>query len=62
MIDDAIVIGEHERAFYDSQYASMAPLFAHYWSRSGRRRRAQVGFIQDIVLVLTVAVATPAWR
>jgi DNA invertase Pin-like site-specific DNA recombinase len=27
---DAIVIGEYERAFYGSQYASMAPLFAHY--------------------------------
>jgi hypothetical protein len=27
---DAIVIGEHERAFYGSQYASMAPLFNHY--------------------------------
>ena len=30
MIEDAIVIGEYERAFYDSQYASMAPLFDHY--------------------------------
>jgi site-specific DNA recombinase len=27
---DAIVIGEYERAFYGSQYASIAPLFAHY--------------------------------
>ena len=27
---NAIVIGEHERAFYDSQYASMAPLFEHF--------------------------------
>jgi site-specific DNA recombinase len=27
---DAIVIGEYERAFYASQYASMAPLFEHY--------------------------------
>jgi len=27
---DAIVIGEYERAFYGGQYASMAPLFAHY--------------------------------
>jgi DNA invertase Pin-like site-specific DNA recombinase len=27
---DAIVIGEYERAFYDGQYASMAPLFEHY--------------------------------
>jgi hypothetical protein len=27
---DAIVIGEYERAFYGSQYASMAPLFIHY--------------------------------
>ncbi len=27
---DAIVIGEYERAFYGSQYASMAPLFKHY--------------------------------
>ena len=27
---DAIVIGEYERAFYGSQYASMAPLFSHY--------------------------------
>jgi hypothetical protein len=27
---EAIVIGEYERAFYGSQYASMAPLFEHY--------------------------------
>jgi site-specific DNA recombinase len=27
---DAIVVGEYERAFYGSQYASMAPLFGHY--------------------------------
>jgi site-specific DNA recombinase len=27
---DAVVIGEYERAFYCSQYASMAPLFEHY--------------------------------
>jgi site-specific DNA recombinase len=27
---DAIVVGEYERAFYDSQYALMAPLFGHY--------------------------------
>ena len=27
---DAIVVGEYERAFYGSQYASMAPLFQHY--------------------------------
>jgi site-specific DNA recombinase len=27
---DAIVTGEYERAFYASQYASMAPLFEHY--------------------------------
>jgi site-specific DNA recombinase len=27
---DAIVIGEYERAFYGSQYASMGPLFEHY--------------------------------
>ena len=27
---DAIVIGEYERAFYGSQYASMAALFEHY--------------------------------
>ncbi len=27
---DAIVIGEYERVFYASQYASMAPLFEHY--------------------------------
>jgi site-specific DNA recombinase len=27
---DAIVVGEYERAFYASQYASMAPLFEHY--------------------------------
>jgi len=27
---DAIVTGEYERAFYGTQYASMAPLFAHY--------------------------------
>jgi DNA invertase Pin-like site-specific DNA recombinase len=27
---DAIVVGEYERAFYGSQYGSMAPLFEHY--------------------------------
>jgi site-specific DNA recombinase len=27
---DAVVVGEYERAFYGSQYASVAPLFAHY--------------------------------
>ncbi len=27
---DAVVIGEYERAFYGSQYASIAPLFRHY--------------------------------
>jgi site-specific DNA recombinase len=27
---DALVIGDYERAFYGSQYASMAPLFEHY--------------------------------
>jgi DNA invertase Pin-like site-specific DNA recombinase len=27
---DAVVIGGYERAFYGSQYASMAPLFEHY--------------------------------
>jgi site-specific DNA recombinase len=27
---DAVVVGEYERAFYGSQYAMMAPLFAHY--------------------------------
>jgi len=27
---DAVVIGEYERAFYGSQYASMSPLFEHY--------------------------------
>jgi len=27
---DAVVIGEYERAFYGSQYATMAPLFEHY--------------------------------
>jgi site-specific DNA recombinase len=27
---DAVVVGEYERAFYGSQYASMAPLFEHY--------------------------------
>jgi site-specific DNA recombinase len=27
---EAIVVGEYERAFYASQYASMAPLFEHY--------------------------------
>jgi len=27
---DAVVIGEYERAFYGSQYASMAPLFEQY--------------------------------
>ena len=27
---DAIVIGEYERAFYGSQYASLAPLLEHY--------------------------------
>ena len=82
MIDDAIVIGEYERAFYDSQYASMAPLFDHYgvalrtpeaggpvgnWTiqledTDELTASFQVGFIQDIVLVLTVAAATPAWR
>ena len=42
---DAVVIGEYERAFYGSQFASMAPLFAHYeiqlWTgrRPGRLRR-----------------------
>src|SRR5215472_3634797 len=30
---DAVVIGEYERAFYGSQYASMAPLFEHYGIR-----------------------------
>jgi hypothetical protein len=37
---DVIVIGEYERAFYASQYASMAPLFEHYTTASscGRRR------------------------
>jgi site-specific DNA recombinase len=24
-------IGQYERAFYGAQYASMAPLFEHYW-------------------------------
>ncbi len=36
---DAIVIGEYERAFYGSQYTSMAPLFEHYgiqlWTPEG---------------------------
>ena len=27
---NAVVVGEHERAFYGSQYAAMAPLFEHY--------------------------------
>src|SRR5271156_6732947 len=27
---DAVVIGEYERAFYGTQYASIAPLFEHY--------------------------------
>jgi hypothetical protein len=27
---DAVVIGEYERTFYASQYASIAPLFEHY--------------------------------
>ena len=27
---DAVVIGEYERAFYDSQYAAVAPLLEHY--------------------------------
>jgi hypothetical protein len=27
---DSIVIGEYERAFYRSQYASMGPLFEYY--------------------------------
>ena len=27
---DAVVIGEYERAFYGSQYASVAPLFEHF--------------------------------
>ena len=34
---DAIVIGEYERAFYGSQYASMAPLFEHYGISAGFR-------------------------
>ena len=37
---DAIVVGEYERAFYGSQYAAMAPLFEHYGSSCGCRRRA----------------------
>jgi site-specific DNA recombinase len=37
---DAIVIGEYERAFYGAQYAAMAPLFEHYGSSCGCRRRA----------------------
>ena len=37
---DAIVIGEYERAFYGSQYASMAPLFEHYGVGCGCRRPA----------------------
>ena len=37
---DAVVIGEYERAFYGSQYASMAPLFEHYGSACGCRRSA----------------------
>ena len=39
---DAIVIGEYERAFYGSQYTSMAPLFEHYgiqlWTPEGGGR------------------------
>jgi hypothetical protein len=39
---DAIVIGEYERAFYGSQYASMAPLLEHYgiqlWLPKARAR------------------------
>lgn len=30
---DAIVVGEAERAFYDQQYAAMAPLFAQHGVR-----------------------------
>lgn len=37
---DAIVIGEHERAFYGNQYASMAPPLEYYgiqlwWREAG---------------------------
>ena len=31
---DAVVVGEYERAFYGSQYASMAPLFESLNARS----------------------------
>ena len=37
---DAIVIGEYERAFYGSQFASMAPLFEHYGFSCGCPRSA----------------------
>ena len=42
---DAIVIGEHERAFYGAQYALMAPLFEHYGDpalASGGRRASRL--------------------
>ena len=37
---DAVVIGEYERVFYGSQFASMAPLFQTTGSSCGRRRSA----------------------
>ena len=37
---DAVVIGEYERAFDASQYASMAPRFEHYGCSCGCRRWA----------------------
>lgn len=37
---DAIVIGEYERAFYGSQYASMAALFEHYGASCGCPKQA----------------------
>jgi hypothetical protein len=44
----AIVIGEHERAFYGNQYASMAPLLEHYgiqlwWPEAARAWAAGQG-------------------
>ena len=43
---DAIMIGGYERAFYGSQYASMAPLFEHYgihlWAPGDRLALARI--------------------
>ena len=73
MIEDAIVIGEYERAFYDSQYASMAPLFDHYgvalWTPeaggpvgTGRSSRFQRRFSAASALFLIVGTRTATGR